>query len=194
MSVFKIIFAVTVWGLVHSVLASHIAKDTFRAWLGQGFMRLYRLAYNAFAVVSFAPVLWLAWTLPNQPLYEVPAPWRYLMLAGQGASVLMLLVGVLQTDTLNFIGLGQLFEEKEKPSKLVVSGLYRYMRHPLYTAGLLFLWLSPSVSVNSFTLYVAATIYIVIGAYFEERKLLREFGPAYAEYKKKTPMLIPGLF
>jgi len=116
------------------------------------------------------------------------------MLAGQGASVLMLLVGVLQTDTLNFIGLGQLFQEKEKPSKLVVSGLYRYMRHPLYTAGLLFLWLSPSVSVNSFTLYVAATIYIVIGAYFEERKLLREFGPAYAEYKKKTPMLIPGLF
>ena len=132
--------------------------------------------------------------MPNQPLYEVPAPWRYLMLAGQGASVLMLLVGVLQTDTLNFIGLGQLFEEKEKPAKLVVSGLYRYMRHPLYTAGLLFLWLSPNVSVNSFALYVAATIYIVIGAYFEERKLLREFGPSYEEYKQKTPMLIPGLF
>jgi len=194
MSILKIILAIAVWGIVHSVLASLIAKDTFRAWLGNGFMRLYRLAYNAFSVLSFAPILWLAWTLPNQPLYEVPAPWRYLMLAGQGASVLMLLVGVLQTDTLNFIGLGQLFQEKEKPSKLVVSGLYRYMRHPLYTAGLLFLWLSPSVSVNSFTLYVAATIYIVIGAYFEERKLLREFGPAYAEYKKKTPMLIPGLF
>ena len=194
MSVIKIIFAVAVWGIVHSILASHIAKDTFRAWLGNGFMRLYRLAYNAFSVLSFAPILWLAWTLPNQPLYEVPAPWRYLMLAGQGASVLMLLVGVLQTDTLNFIGLGQLFEEKEKPSKLVVSGLYRHMRHPLYTAGLLFLWLSTSVSVNSFTLYAAATLYIMIGAYFEERKLLREFGPAYAEYKKKTSMLIPGLF
>lgn len=194
MSILKIILAIAVWGLVHSALASHIAKDTFRTWLGSGFMRLYRLAYNAFAVVSFAPVLWLAWTLPTQPLYEVPAPWRYLMLAGQGASVLMLLVGVLQTDTLNFIGLGQLFQEKESPANLVTGGLYRYMRHPLYTAGLLFLWLSPSVSVNSFTLYVAATIYIVIGAYFEERKLLREFGPAYAEYKKKTPMLIPGLF
>ncbi len=194
MSVFKIVLAIAVWGLVHSILASPVAKDTFRAWLGSGFMRLYRLAYNAFAVVSFAPVLWLAWTLPNQPLYEVPAPWRYIMLAGQGAAALMEIVGVLQTDTLNFIGLGQLFEEKEKPSKLVVSGLYRYMRHPLYTAGLLFLWLSPSVSVNSFTLYMAATVYIVIGAYFEERKLLREFGPGYAEYKKKTPMLIPGLF
>jgi protein-S-isoprenylcysteine O-methyltransferase Ste14 len=43
-------------------------------------------------------------------------------------------------------------------------------------------------------LYVAATLYILIGAYFEERKLLREFGAAYVEYKKKTAMLIPGLF
>ena len=65
MSILKIILAIAVWGLVHSILASHITKDTFRAWLGGGFMRLYRLAYNAFAVVSFAPILWLAWTLPN---------------------------------------------------------------------------------------------------------------------------------
>jgi len=33
----------------------------------------------------------------------------------------------------------------------------------------------------------------LIGAYFEERKLLREFGEAYAIYKNTTPMLIPGL-
>jgi protein-S-isoprenylcysteine O-methyltransferase Ste14 len=57
---------------------------------------------------------------------------------------------------------------------------------------LLLLWCSPSVSVNSFTLYLGATIYILVGAYFEERKLLREFGQAYAEYKAKTPMLLPG--
>jgi len=33
----------------------------------------------------------------------------------------------------------------------------------------------------------------MIGTYFEERKLLREFGKAYADYKKSTPMLIPGM-
>jgi len=58
---------------------------------------------------------------------------------------------------------------------------------------LLFLWLSPQVTVNSFTLYAAVTIYILIGAYFEERKLLREFGEAYADYRSRTPMLIPWL-
>ena len=114
------------------------------------------------------------------------------MLAGQGFGLILLIVGVLQTDTLSFIGLSQLFAE-EKPSALVTKGLYRLVRHPLYTAGLMILWLSPQVTVNSFTLYLGATVYILVGAYFEERKLLREFGQAYEDYKSKTPMLIPGL-
>jgi protein-S-isoprenylcysteine O-methyltransferase Ste14 len=42
-------------------------------------------------------------------------------------------------------------------------------------------------------LHVGVTIYIFIGAYFEERKLLREYGEVYAEYKSRTPMLIPWL-
>jgi protein-S-isoprenylcysteine O-methyltransferase Ste14 len=58
---------------------------------------------------------------------------------------------------------------------------------------MLLLWLSPSVSQNSFALYLGVTLYFIIGAYFEERKLLRDFGEAYAEYKRRTPMLIPGL-
>jgi protein-S-isoprenylcysteine O-methyltransferase Ste14 len=67
------------------------------------------------------------------------------------------------------------------------------VRHPLYTFGLLILWLSPRVTVNSFLVCVAATLYTLVGAYFEERKLLREFGQAYAEYRRVTPMVIPGL-
>jgi len=114
------------------------------------------------------------------------------MLAGQGISALMLLVAVLQTDAFHFIGLRQIVSD-EKNGRLITSGLYRYVRHPLYTFGLLILWLSSSVTVNSLVVYVSLTIYILVGAYFEERKLLREFGQEYADYKSVTPMLIPGL-
>lgn len=114
------------------------------------------------------------------------------MFSGQVLSVVLLVVAFLQTDALSFIGLRQLFE-KEKSGALVVHGLYKIVRHPLYTFSLLFIWLSPSVSQNSLTVYIGATLYILIGTYFEERKLLREFGEAYADYKKSTPMLIPGL-
>ena len=76
---------------------------------------------------------------------------------------------------------------------LVTNGLYRYVRHPLYTFSLLILWLSPSMSMNSVVVYAALTIYVLIGIFFEERKLLREFGQPYAQYKSVTPMLVPAL-
>ena len=114
------------------------------------------------------------------------------MQAGQGLSAFLLLVAVLQTDTLSFVGLRQLFEE-EKPGKLIKSGFYSLVRHPLYTFGLLFLWLSPSMTVNSFIVYLSLTVYILVGAYFEERKLLREFGQEYADYKAVTSMIVPRL-
>jgi protein-S-isoprenylcysteine O-methyltransferase Ste14 len=194
MSIFIILFAMALWGVVHSITASHLAKDVFHATFGTGWMRFYRLGYNAFSVLTFAPILYLAWTLPNQPLYDVPAPWSYLMVGGQALSLLLLFAAFLQTDVLSFVGLSQLFGTGEQAQgPLVTRGLYRAVRHPLYTFSMLLLWLSPSVSQNSFALYLGVTLYFIIGAYFEERKLLRDFGEAYAEYKRRTPMLIPGL-
>lgn len=192
MSIIYILFSLLLWGTVHSLLASNAFKAWLTDLLGKSLMRGYRLFYNVFSLLSFLPVLYMVAVLPDTPLYSVPTPWSYLMLLGQGVGAVLLIVGVLQTDTLYFVGLRQLIEE-EKPAKFVTGGLYRLVRHPLYTAGLLFLWLSPQVTINSLTLYITATIYILIGAYFEERKLSREFGAAYAEYRSKTPMLIPGL-
>jgi protein-S-isoprenylcysteine O-methyltransferase Ste14 len=189
---FWLIFAIALWGLVHSWLASYGLKRFFLRMLGERFMRLYRLLYNVFAVTSFLPVLYLMIVLPDRTLYRVPAPWSYLMFLGQGISALLLLVAVFQTDLLSFVGLRQLVEA-EKKGDLVTGGLYRWVRHPLYTFSLSLLWFSSSVSVNSFIVYVALTMYILIGIIFEERKLLREFGDQYASYRAHTPMLIPGL-
>jgi protein-S-isoprenylcysteine O-methyltransferase Ste14 len=188
---FWLILSIALWGLVHSLTASFGFKALLRRALGDGFMKLYRLLYNIFAVVSIAPVLYLMSTLPDRPLSQIHAPWSYVMLAGQAVSALLLLVAVVQTDMLSFAGLRQLFE-KEKPARLVTDGLYRVVRHPLYTFSIGILWLSPVISLNSFIVYLSLTAYIVVGAYFEERKLLREFGEQYARYKTVTPMLIPG--
>lgn len=189
---FWLIFTIALWGIVHSLLASIRFKNFLRRTLGDSFMKLYRLLYNIFAMVSIAPVLYLMVSLPDQTLYQVPAPWNILMRAGQLISLLFLIVAVLQTDVLSFVGLRQLIEE-EKKGDLVISGLYRFVRHPLYTFSLGILWLSPSMTVNSFIVYAALTIYILIGIIFEERKLLREFGQEYAAYQSITPMLLPGL-
>jgi protein-S-isoprenylcysteine O-methyltransferase Ste14 len=186
MSIMILLIALALWGVVHSILASNFAKDML------GGASFYRLGYNIFAAISFAPILYLMKTLPDQLVYQVSAPWSMFMFGGQIFAAIMLFVAFLQTDSLSFVGLRQLFETTGS-SQLVTRGLYRIVRHPLYTFGLLFIWLTPTVSQNSLTVYIGATLYTLTGAYFEERKLLREFGDSYAEYKKKTPMLIPGL-
>jgi protein-S-isoprenylcysteine O-methyltransferase Ste14 len=183
--------AIALWGVFHSLLASNEAKDFFRRTFGDGFMRLYRLLYNLFAVISFLPILYLMRVLPDRLMYQVPAPFSLLMRLGQGVSLVLLIAAAFQTDLLSFAGIRQVFEE-EKKGPLMTGGLYRYVRHPLYTFSLLVLWLSPSMSLNSFVVDIALTCYILIGIVFEERKLIREFGDEYARYRSATPMLIPG--
>ncbi len=77
MSIFILLLALVIWGVVHSFLASHTAKDLFRLKVGS--MDFYRLAYNAFSGISFLPILYLMATLPNQLVYEVPSPWNLVM-------------------------------------------------------------------------------------------------------------------
>ncbi len=193
LNIFWLTLAVLLWGIVHSIMASLKTKVWVQRTLGEAGKRFYRLFFNVFSVISFLPVLWLMVSLPNQVLYRIPAPWVYLSLAGQLAAVVMLVVGVLQTDTLSFIGLRQLIEGEERSARLITRGLYRWVRHPLYTAGLLFIWLIPVMSQNTLIVVIAATVYIIMGAFFEERKLKREFGQAYEKYRAETPMLVPGL-
>lgn len=187
-----LILAIVLWGVFHSLLASTGVKDLFHRAFRDKFIKFYRLFYNIYAVVSLLPILYLMITLPDVTLYRVPAPYDYLMRVGQGASLFFLLVAVMQTDILSFVGLRQVVEE-EKRGNLTVSGLYRYVRHPLYTFTLSFLWMSPVMTSNSLIVYLSATLYILVGIIFEERKLMREFGPDYENYRSQTPMLIPGL-
>ena len=130
--------------------------------------------------------------LPDRNLYTIPYPWMVLFLVGQALAALALIVGLWQTGLWSFLGLRQLVDpDPREPQELSIRGLYRCVRHPLYTAGLVFIWLVPVMTLNLLALNIGLTIYLVVGAMFEERRLLREFGGAYAEYQKQTPMLIP---
>jgi len=184
--------SILLWGFLHSLLASHAAKDAFCRLFGDGAARFYRLFYNILAMVSFLPVLALTILTPDRVLYSIPLPWAALMAVGMLLAAAALVAGFLQTDAWEFLGLRQAAGPVEaRQGRLVTGGLYRYVRHPLYTAGLAFIWLMPLMTVNVLAINLALTIYILVGALFEERKLRREFGQAYVEYAAATPMLVP---
>jgi protein-S-isoprenylcysteine O-methyltransferase Ste14 len=188
-----ILAAVAVYGTLHSYLASLTVKAWVERELGETAGRWYRLFYNVVAAVTLVPVLALSALLPDQKLYVVPFPWGMLNILVQIGAVIGLVVGLLHTGALSFLGFSQLSGGRRGLGMggLVTRGMYATMRHPLYTFGLLFLWASPSITVNHLAFNLGATGYFVVGAWLEERKLLREFGEAYDSYRKRTPMLIP---
>jgi protein-S-isoprenylcysteine O-methyltransferase Ste14 len=126
-------------------------------------------------------------------IYTIPYPWIILTVIIQLLAVVALIAGLQQTGISSFLGLRQVFlPEDTQPPQLVTGGLYRFVRHPLYTAGLVIIWLLPIMTWNLLALNIGLTAYILIGATFEERKLLSQFGEEYADYRRKTPMLVPG--
>jgi methanethiol S-methyltransferase len=194
-----ILIAAGLYGVLHSLLAANSVK----AWVGKVFgqvalQRYYRLFFVIQAGVTLLPVLALAGILPDRTIYTIPAPWVWLTIAIQVGAAAGLLIGVMQTGMFHFLGLSQFFgidaqSGPPRPDHLVTTGLYRWVRHPLYTFSFVLLWLLPVMSWNVLALNLSLSAYLVIGALFEERKLVEQFGAAYEEYRRHTPMLIPGL-
>jgi protein-S-isoprenylcysteine O-methyltransferase Ste14 len=190
-----ILLSVAAYGLVHSLLASLWVKAQARRLFGPAADRLYRLVYNGIAVVTFFPLLALPVVLPGRTLYRLQSPWAWMALGIQFLAFLTLVFGVLQTGAGSFLGLRQLAGPIETAApRLVITGLYRFVRHPLYTAGLAFIWATPVMNTNLLAFYAGLTMYIVAGTLHEEYRLRREFGEAYREYQRSTPMLIPFRF
>ena len=187
-----LVLVVLTWGLVHSLLATVKTREWFRQTLGTRLSRLYRLGYNLFAVLSFLPVPVIMVLVPDHRLYLVPLPWSGLMVLGELLALVVIVLGLRQTGTLEFLGL-RIADESDKPPRLTTGGLYHYVRHPLYTAGMAFIWLLPFMTVNILAVNISMTVYVIIGATFEERKLQSVFGQEYADYKTDTPMFIPFL-
>ncbi len=186
-----LIAAVAVWAIVHSWLASTRLKGVVRRVSGEDKARAYRLLYNVFAVITFVPVVWLMRALPDRGLYTIKAPWLYVTLGIQALAGACLLLALLQTDVFHFAGLRQLLQV-EQATQLNTQGFYRWVRHPLYLFGLIFIWLTPLMTTNVLAVWCALTVYIFVGAILEERRLRADFGAAYERYAAKTPMLVPG--
>jgi len=183
--------AVGLYGGFHSWLASQRVKVWLYArWPGLE-RRFYRLIYNIVAGITLLPVLTVPAFFPGSNLYRIGPPWVFATLLIQAAGVMLILVGLLQTGPMAFLGLSQLLGGNDAEETLVVSGVYRYMRHPLYTGGMLVIWLTPLMTSSVLALNLGLSLYLYIGSIFEERKLARSFGVPYAEYQRQVPRFIP---
>lgn len=83
----------------------------------------------------------------------------------------------------------------ERTTRLVKRGIYRYIRHPLYSSLLWLAWgaFLKSPSWLGGLLALSATGSLLATARTEEMENLRLFGEAYREYMRRTKMFVPFL-
>lgn len=84
----------------------------------------------------------------------------------------------------------------EKTTSLVTAGVYRYIRHPLYSSLLFLAWgaLLKAPSWVGGGLAVVATVCLIRTATAEEAENIQFFGPAYEAYMRRTKRFIPFVF
>jgi protein-S-isoprenylcysteine O-methyltransferase Ste14 len=84
----------------------------------------------------------------------------------------------------------------EKTSTLVTTGIYRYIRHPLYSSLLFLTWgiFFKSPSWPGGLLAIAATLFLIATAKADEGECIRFFDATYPVYMKRTKMFVPFIF
>ena len=78
---------------------------------------------------------------------------------------------------------------------LVTTGIYRYIRHPMYSSLLFLAWGALLKSVTEITLTLAgvATLALIVTAKVEETENLDRFGDEYRDYMRRTRLFVPFL-
>jgi protein-S-isoprenylcysteine O-methyltransferase Ste14 len=86
--------------------------------------------------------------------------------------------------------------DKDREHKVISTGPYAYVRHPMYTVAIILLFAVPIALGSRFALILSLflTVLLMIRTYFEDRTLHAELD-GYPEYAKKTIYrLIPGIW
>jgi protein-S-isoprenylcysteine O-methyltransferase Ste14 len=90
----------------------------------------------------------------------------------------------------------QILMSFERTTELVETGIYRYIRHPLYSSLLFLTWgiflKNPAPELIPVSLFSSLMLYLT--AVKDEKECSEYFGKSYLDYMKKTRMFIPYVF
>ena len=178
-----IIFGIT------TLLLVTVSRESLRSFGFHGFYRFF-----AWEIITALVILNLdAWFVEPLAWYQLIS-WILLILSLflviEGLRLLRL-IGKPDTNRA-----GESLIGMEKTTQLVTIGVYKYIRHPLYSSLLFLAWgaFFKSPSWIGSALALGASLFLILTAKAEEAENSRYFGVAYQAYQKHTQMFIPYVF
>jgi protein-S-isoprenylcysteine O-methyltransferase Ste14 len=204
------IIAFAIFGLFHSIGAQEPFKQALAGWTNLFFVEhFWRLIYCGLSYwalyYGIAALHWARNIEYDVWLIAYPDWLWQIIIVLHLASIAFLYAAFLQSDYLEFLGFKQAYRGLLKvfgktPSlpdiklfgthRLEVTGVYGWVRHPMLAAGLLFL-LTSGPSLNNIVYTAMYATYMIIGGYYEEKRMLRIFDDDYRRYQRRVGAFFP---
>jgi len=156
-------------------------------------------SHGFYRFISWECILWL---FANNYRYWFDYPWNFNQLISWAlliVSAYTVIAGVMQIKRTGKADKTR--EDKslygfEKTTELVDTGIFRYIRHPLYASLLGLTWgiflKNTSLLLLAVSLLSSACLYIT--AWFDEKECIAYFGDKYRNYMKRSRMFVPYVF
>lgn len=183
---------VALFGLQHSLMA----RPSFKAWWTRLVPKSVERSTFMLATGLVVALLCWQWQPITGSVWSVNTPSIRILLQGLfwfGWALLFL--ATFMINHFDLFGLRQVYlrlkQQPYAPVPFVERGIYRLIRHPIMLGLLLGFWSTPDMSYGHLLFAAAATVYIFIGIWLEERNTREALGAAYARYHQETPMLLP---
>jgi protein-S-isoprenylcysteine O-methyltransferase Ste14 len=156
------------------------------------------LVFNLAALATFTPIVLYERSIDTNWTFWWQGSMFILQLLLLTVAFFLFLAGSKHYDFLQFLGIRQIRTGVERrvltdSSELDMTGILGVMRHPWYVGGIMVLW-ARGLTVVTLITNLILSIYLVIGTYLEERKLVMEYGDEYRRYQEKGSMFIPYKF
>lgn len=184
----------TLFAAQHSVMA----RDGFkRRWTRLVPQPIERSTYVLAATMCLAALLWWWHPIPTT-VWDVSTPaLRWVLVAAALFGWILVLTSTLLINHFDLFGLRQVVASARRrplpPYRFITPLWYGIVRHPIYLGFVIAFWVAPTMTVGHLVFACATTSYIFVGTHLEERDLIRAFGTDYVEYRRRVPMLVPGL-
>ena len=189
------IFLFSLFAFHHSLFARPSAKAVVRRLAPP---ELERSLYTWIASILFALVCW--WWVPVPgTFYRLGGIWRAIAYGIQLGGILLTIRASRLLDVLDLSGVRAVERtasaEPPRHVPLKTTGLYGFVRHPLYFAWMLVVFATPDMTATRFVFALVSTLYLAIAIPWEERALVATFGPDYERYRERVrSRMIPGIY
>jgi protein-S-isoprenylcysteine O-methyltransferase Ste14 len=181
-----------------AVQHSGMARPEFKQWWTKIIPEpIERSTYVLLSNVVLIVLFW-QWRPMTDVLWQVDAAWgQYALWSLFGLGWTLVLLATFMISHMHLFGLKQVHEhmqgEDVSAPEFQVTGLYRYVRHPLNLGFLIAFWATPEMTLGHLVFALATTGYIFVAMVLEERDLVARFGARYRRYRERVPMVVPGL-